>query len=102
MYEPDLVSVGILLALCQAVQPVLKQQLEKVIKRDTVHSAFEVVDCEGSFEQGGKLYDVGRFQIALLSPRQKMNFATSPLRSDLFFLPRTRELCGPDSSGAQS
>jgi hypothetical protein len=72
MYEPDLVNVGIVLAPCQAVQPRLKQRLEKAIKRDTIHSAFEVVDWEEFFEQGGKLCSMGGFQIALLSPRENL------------------------------
>jgi hypothetical protein len=79
MYEPDLLNVGIIHAPCQAVQPLLKQRLEKAIKTDTIQSAFEVVDWEEFFEQGGKLYDGRRFQIALFSPREALTVYTCNL-----------------------
>ena len=72
IYEPDLLNVGIVHAPCQAVQPLLKQQLDKTIKSNTIHSALGVVGWEEFFEQGGKLYDGRRFQIALFSPREAL------------------------------
>ena len=72
LYKPDLLSVGIVLAPCEAVQPVLKRQLQKVIKRDTVCSRLENVVWESFFEQSGTLYDMSRFQIALLCPSEKL------------------------------
>jgi hypothetical protein len=68
MYEPDLLSVGIVLAPCPAVRPLLEQQLHKVIKSGSIHSAFETIDWREFFAQDGKLFDMSRSQIALLSP----------------------------------
>jgi hypothetical protein len=70
MYEPELLNVGIVLAPLPAVQALLKQRLERVIKSDVVHSARETIAWQQFFEQGGQLYDMARVQIALFAPRE--------------------------------
>lgn len=69
-YEPNLLSVGIILAPDAAVRPVLEREFKRVIKSHPVHSAREVIDWGSFFEQDGTLYDMRRLQVALLAPRE--------------------------------